>query len=483
MKRVLVVGTGPSGFAVLNSLHNAHDVWIMDGHADVVDSEISTKSHLALKMKFGSTHTYVDSRSIGLVDDSKYKLPISYSRGGFGEIWGNGFTPYKTKEIFPEASPVLETGIRNAMQDLLDDIPYTHVPSELDSRFGREDSWSKSKALSEWSPNPIFERFLNTRKGLDTDGLLFGQPSLLLDSHRCKNCGLCLTGCPYGALFDPGERINQMVASKELDINKFIKGIVKKLESTILGVKVFFDSENIEKIELFDEVILSTGPLSTALILMKSGLLPEKFEIPDSQVFYGAFVSRKRIRPASLTREVGQMVSYPGDTLNGDFQISFYAPSELSRSRISQTVFPSWMRYLKIPRFLSERIVPAIGFLPQDMSGKIVIQSEAQGFSVTREKNSSSSRSAQKALNRVSRAFRYYGLMNLPLATQIPAAGSGFHIGASLPLGGRYLDDMGYLKNVKGVRVLDASILPKIPAGAHTFFSMALIAALVKKKS
>ena len=60
-------------------------------------------------------------------------------------------------------------------------------------------------------------------------------------------------------------------------------------------MKVYFDSENIEKIELFDEVILSTGPLSTALILMKSGLLPEKFEIPDSQVFYGAFVSRKNL--------------------------------------------------------------------------------------------------------------------------------------------------------------------------------------------
>jgi ferredoxin len=483
MKRVLVVGTGPSGFAVLNALRDAHDVWIMDGQADIDSSTISTKSHLALKMKFGSMHTYVDSKALGLLDDSKYKLPISYSRGGFGEIWGNGFTPYKTKELFTEASSMLESGINNAMQDLLDVISYTHVPSELDSRFGKEDSWSKSKALSEWTPNPTFERFLKSRKGLDADGLLFGQPSLLLDSNRCTNCGLCLTGCPYGALFDPGERINQMFASRELDIKKSIKGIVKKLESTSLGVRVHFDSENKEKIELFDEVVLSTGPLSTALILMESGLLPEKFDIPDSQVFYGAFISRKRIRPEPLSKEVGQMVSYPEETLNGDFQVSFYAPSEVSRSRISQTIFPSSLPSLKVPRFLSERIVPAIGFLPQDVSGKIIIQKEAHGFSITRVKNPLSSKSAKNALKRVSRTLRHYGLINLPLATQIPAAGSGFHIGASLPLGGEFLDEMGYIKNVNGVRILDASILPKIPAGAHTFFSMALITALVKKKS
>jgi hypothetical protein len=127
--------------------------------------------------------------------------------------------------------------------------------------------------------------------------------------------------------------------------------------------------------------------------------------------------------------------------------------------------------------------VPAIGFLPQDVSGKVTIQKETHGFSITRVKNPLSSKSAKNALKRVSRTLRHYGLINFPLATQIPAAGSGFHIGASLPLGGELLDDMGYLKNVNGVRILDASILPKIPAGAHTFFSMALITALVKKKS
>ena len=483
MKRVLVIGTGPSGFAVLNSLNSVQDVWIMDGQADFDDSTISTRAHLALKMKFGSTHTYVNSKTLGFIDDSSYKLPISYSRGGFGEIWGNGFTPYECSDIFPNASPIFQSRITVAMHELLKVIPFSHSPSELDIRFGNVHSWSNSKSFGKLTWHFGFEEFLRSRGGSNPDGLLFGPPNLMLDSNQCTNCGLCLSGCPYGALFDPGEHINRMVASNELDINKLIRGIVKKLDPTSVGVKVYFQSDGIEKSELFDEVILSTGPLSTALILMNSGLLPDEFEIPDSQVFYGAFISRKRMRPLPSTKEVGQLVCYPQESLNEDFQISFYSPSELSRERISQTIFPTFLGRLKIPKFVSERIIPAIGFLPQDLSGKIVIKRVGGSFSISREKNPSSVYSSRDALRRVSRALRRFGFVNVPMATQIPAPGSGFHIGASLPLAGNYVDDLGYLHNAKSIRVLDASILPKIPAGAHTFFSMALIKALIKQAS
>jgi ferredoxin len=483
MKRVLVIGTGPSGFAVLKSLGCSRDTWIIDGQADFDISKISTRAHLALKMKFGSTHTYVNSKALGFIDDSSYKLPISYSRGGFGEIWGNGFTPYECSEIFPNASSLFQSRIREAMQELLEAIPFSHSPSELDIRFGKVDCWSNSESFGELTGHIGFERFLRTRGGSNPDGLLFGPPSLLLDSNRCTNCGLCLSGCPYGALFDPGEFINRMIASNELDIKKLMKGIVKRLDQTTLGVNVYFQTDGIEKSELFDEVILSTGPLSTALILMNSGLLPDEFEIPDSQVFYGALVSRKRMRPLASTKEVGQLVCYPRESSSEDFQISFYSPSELSRNRISQTIFPTFLSYLKIPKFVSERIIPAIGFLPQDLSGKIVIKRVAGGYSIRREKNPSSLHSSRKALRRVSRTMRRFGFVNVSIATQIPAPGSGFHIGASLPLGGNYVDDLGYLNNAKSIRVLDASILPKIPAGAHTFFSMALIKALIKQAS
>ncbi len=475
-----MVGTGPSGFTVINSLKSTDELWIIDGQTDFDDSALAIKSHLALKLKFGSSHTYVNPDSLGIVDQDSFQLPISYSRGGFGEIWGNGFTPYDYSEIDANADEDLRINVKKAMQELLEVIPFTHLPSELDERFGEVHKWSNSNHGNSLVINSIFKEFLENRPLFKIDGLVFGQPSLLLNSLKCKKCGLCLSGCPYGALFDPGEHINNMIYNKTLSSDRFIRGLVKSLRRLNVGVEVVYTEGDEEKSQTFDEVILCAGPLSTALILMNSDLLPEVFKIPDSQVFYSAFWSWKRIRLQKELQEVGQLVCYPRKLTRDDFQVSFYAPSETSRRRISQTVLPSLLKSFCIPRILSERIVPVIGFLPQSSSGEIQMNKTSNGVKISRVSNSISKSAVQNSLKQVAKSLRKSSLRKLPWSTRIPTPGSGFHIGASLPLGGAHIDKEGKLRVEPSIRVLDASILPTIPAGAHTFITMALIRHLVK---
>ena len=83
-------------------------------------------------------------------------------------------------------------------------------------------------------------------------------------------------------------------------------------------------------------------------------------------------------------------------------------------------------------------------------------------------------------MNHVAKTMRTASLVHLPWAMRIPLPGSGFHIGASLPLNSEHLDKLGQLRIVPSIKVLDASILPKIPAGAHTFLTMAIISNLLK---
>ena len=480
MKKILVVGTGPSGFAVLNSIENLDNVWVMDGYTDFDNSKISARKHLGLKQKFGSSHTYVNTKAVALNGDQNFKLPISYSRGGFGEIWGNGFTPYKISDLLPLPDLGFDCSITKSMKELLNIIPFAHVPGALDQRFGKVEDWSDAKQFGTLESHQWFNNFLLKRNVPTQDGLLFGHPNLFLDSSKCTNCGLCLSGCPYGALFDPGEQLNKLVFSKKIDHARFIRGILKRIDASRSGATVIYTVNGEDKSEWFDEVILSTGPLSTALILMRSNLLPEKFDIPDSQVFYGAFLSLKRLRNKKEFKEVGQMVCYPEKKTTIDFQLSFYTPSELTRLRISQSIFPNAMQALRIPKVLSERIVPAIGFLPQEISGKIHIELTPDGFHISRIKNPASKIAVRTSLKKVSASLRQFGLLYFPLGTRIPAPGSGFHIGASLPLNGSHVDSKGYLIQANAVRILDASILPKIPAGAHTFLTMALIRTLIK---
>jgi ferredoxin len=342
VKRTLLVGTGPSGYSVLSSLEHFDDIWIMDGQTAFNSNAISTRSHLALKQKFGSSHTYVDSESLGLKENRSFQLPISYSRGGFGEIWGNGFTPYDIFELMPEDSDDLYSPLLEAMKELLDRIPFSHSESELDYRFGKLENWSNSKTTTGINLHPLFVKFLNRRKKSKTYDLLFGQPNLLLDPNKCTKCGLCLTGCPYGALFDPGEHVNKMIYSRKISSDRFIRGILKRIDLVETGVVVTYLVDGIETTQDFDEVILAAGPLSTALILINSGLLPDNFFVPDSQVFYGAFFSLRRFRREKESQEVGQIVCYPLNKSEGDFQVTLYSPSETSRTRISNTIFPDF---------------------------------------------------------------------------------------------------------------------------------------------
>jgi hypothetical protein len=119
--------------------------------------------------------------------------------------------------------------------------------------------------------------------------------------------------------------------------------------------------------------------------------------------------------------------------------------------------------------------------LPQSESGGIQIKKLNSGFEITRLNNPESVVGSKRSLKKVASATRRSGFICFPFTTQVPAPGSGFHIGASLPLGGKYLDANGYLIGSKSVRVLDASILPRIPAGGHTFLTMALIRALMRR--
>ena len=55
----------------------------------------------------------------------------------------------------------------------------------------------------------------------------------------------------------------------------------------------------------------------------------------------------------------------------------------------------------------------------------------------------------------------------------VPSPGSGYHSGAAMPMGGNYVDYSGRLIQAGSIQIVDATSLPKIPAGSHTFTAMA----------
>jgi hypothetical protein len=175
-------------------------------------------------------------------------------------------------------------------------------------------------------------------------------------------------------------------------------------------------------------------------------------------------------------------VILPGDTSKGDFQISLYKPSETSRQRISFSIFSDFSKFFKIPRLLSDFIVPAIGFLPQEKSGFLVLEKINGTIVLRRVPNPESVRQINSILRQIQPLTKKMAFFLSRYTVKIPDPGSGFHLGASLPLGGDVIDLQGRLRSEPKISIMDPSILPSLPAGAHTFVSMSLIRHIMKSR-
>ena len=193
--------------------------------------------------------------------------------------------------------------------------------------------------------------------------------------------------------------------------------------------------------------------------------------------------SLKRIRSPKKFPEMGQISIHPRTGENFDFQLSLYAPSATSQKRISSTVLGRKLSSIRFPRYLTDHLIPVIGFLPQEASGYLQLSLRDGAIVVNRVNNKDSRRFARGCFVNVRESFSRMGLRRVPFSLQIPDAGAGFHLGASLPLGGEFVDRLGYLKSNKSIRIMDASLLPRIPAGGHTFLTMSLIDALMREQT
>ena len=105
---------------------------------------------------------------------------------------------------------------------------------------------------------------------------------------------------------------------------------------------------------------------------------------------------------------------------------------------------------------------------------------KSQPVSVSTDLNPRSRILARQALKIIARFLRKNRLLVFSRMAILPKPGEGFHSGASLTLGGEYVDETGLLRGTKRIHVSDVSLLPFIKPGAHTFTSMALNATLIK---
>lgn len=479
----IVIGSGPSGFSAILGL-------LSKGKRPLVVSSKNLSQDLTIlretwakpaisenENKFENIFSY-ESDTFKIVRPNS-DIHLTQSWGGLSNVWGTGIQPLDSSDM-GDAPGDVRNEWQKAFSKILGFIPHTSGRDLTNNIFPwPEDVKTQPPPVSSNRIESILTKdFIN----IDNEKKIYiGQPRLSVDlsdsAKGCKFCGKCLVGCPYGSLLNTGIEIFNLIQNNRIDLKV---GKVLEIRKHSLGLELQIEEEGhvISSLKCRN-VYLAAGPLATPMILQRSGFIPSEFDVPDSQVFYTASLNFKRkIELKNFT--LGQVIFTTDRNFdrNERFYMSLYENSDAIISRIYSLV-PFGLAKILTKfnlNFIFDRIMLGIGFLPQSLSGKyrLIYNKIDKMHTIDLLHNSETKKTLTYNLKLIKKVLRSLNIYLLPTKKFYSGSvGGGYHSGASLPMGGEYIDWNGKFKNIDGLFICDASSLPEIIPGAHTLGAMA----------
>ena len=399
--------------------------------------------------------------------DIVFDSPTNYSmaNGGLSSVWGAGL------RIWPEKSLQLlkfdTDAIYSSAARLLMYLPHSGSASSIGIPLSAQ---VKDEDYPQGS-DPLFR--ITQSNPQENPTLL--RPSLAIATSgikSCRGCGHCLTGCPYGSIFDAGDFIDNLVMENKA---KRIFGVVSKVKQIENSVDVQVIQNDVTTTSSFDLILLCAGAVGTPSILQKSNLLPNKIEVLDSQAFYFVAFKTPFSKQNKLKFALSE-VGYYKNHENINIYASLYESNNEVRKKIAYKINQAiHLPIRNLPSILDRFLVLGIGFLDSQSSGKIIIQSDEFGaVHVSSVINKKTKQAVKRALQQIAKDFNSRKLRILPRVTLTPGVRLGFHSGGAAPLDSEHVTSLGTLRKANRIRIADTTLLPFLEPGPHTFTSMAL---------
>jgi hypothetical protein len=434
------------------------------------------------KTLFGSQYFYREEQLM-----ESHKLPFSQALGGYSVAWGGAFLPPAKSDL--PTDTINYEDLKFSMRKLAKNLSLPFFEDSLTQHFPNYSGICEEKNLKlSRSQKILLERLTSIQSFATENTLIVGQSRLMTRTSgvsSCRYCGMCSHGCVFDSIF-----------SAETEIKKLIEtGRIQYLSSCkVIQVVEFNSQARIEYVnlenglsEMFeaDCVFVAAGAVNSTKIAIKS------FGLEDEIVHFqktGGFV-----RPYFSLRKIG--FDWPLQNTQSnifmeimDFKLSkFWIHSQVSTPNEIVVLGLGHLSSMRLARLLSllrkfllARLVIVMTNLHSSEGPIYELKTKSEGNQIQFHgdlKISQSYLKMEKAVElKIKRKLRQIGLFAIPFTRKGISNGPGYHVGGSMPIGGKgklSTDALGRFSQSSKISFVDTSVLPCIPATTIGFLTMA----------
>jgi len=508
----IVVGSGPAGIsAAWALLEQGRNVTMLDVGEELEAEKSALRSRLAsvepAHWRASDIYSFTNSRRSGKVDtirpfgsdflfhdpvgfferpekNSSIGLRPSFASGGLSNGWGAAILPYRQEDILDWPANARE--LDKHYEALRDFMPMASGADDLRDLFPMLGVGKTTPLPLSTQAEGLLARLEGKKEQLSQSGIYFGQARHAVNQD-CRKCGMCLYGCPYGVIFNAAQTRDRLIANSDFSYRKGF--YVTRFEELSSGVRLWAsDMSNRHEVEFSAErIFVACGVLPTAKLLLNSlGYRDQPIFLKDSQHFYLPLLhpwQPGQDPSAEKTNSLAQLFIEIIDPANYEksSHVQIYTFNDLYPIDMGKRFGPLTKLCSPLIKQLSKRLIVAQGFLHSDYSPEIELRLVSEGSGTVlcmKERSNSKTKEALAFVrNKLFKLSREASLLPLTPLFRKGTIGSSFHCGSSFPMkdnpGGLESDTLGRPAGLRRVFVVDASVLPSIPATTITLSVMA----------
>jgi choline dehydrogenase-like flavoprotein len=506
---VAVIGSGPAGTACVKALVRcgltptvidvaerlpkerqtavdrmaalAPAVWDAADRALVTENRTIAGNGVPKKMVFGSDYAFGRDRPFSPTEADEELPSATFARGGYTVAWGAAVLPADDNDI--QDWPISRSDLEQSYRRVLAELPLSAQQDSLCSSFPIYKNDVRPLLTS-----PEIEAFLSDTRGVieykEPDPFLCGRARLAVEAQQCRLCGLCLSGCVYGAIYSTDRDLNRLQAAGRILTVEGQAVVCLREEAESVVVELRSSNGREQREARFDRVFLAAGAIqSTRIVLNSLRLFDQRVFLKDSQKFILPLL-RLRRSPLSWPNAValaGAFLEFKVPSVSDHWihaQISAVNDYVLQRFKLAGGI----RRVLLAP--LYERLLIAWCGLHSDQSSRIALTLTSRtrdGLPVLRldaDVRPGIKQIVRRIAHHLARRLVRSRTLALAPAFMLGNPGGGNHYGGSLPMRARPqerldADPLGRVGDWRRIHVVDGAILPSIPATTMALLQMA----------